>query len=142
MATITFDTLKATEDLEAAGMETRQAKAVVNTLADAFTDTVATKTDIAELRADVVSVRTEIGKLEATTKADLAEVKAELKAEISGVKTDIDKLRASTKAEIAGVKADVFRALWIQGAGLVGIQLAIAALLFAAIRFLVLKQPF
>ncbi len=142
MATITFDTLKATEDLEAAGMETRQAKAVVNTLADAFTDTVATKTDIAELRADVVSVRTEIGKLEATTKADLAEVKAELKAEISGVKTDIDKLRASTKAEIAGVKADVFRALWIQGAGLVGIQLAIAALLFAALRFFVLKQPF
>ena len=149
MATITFDTLKATENLESAGMDTRQAKAVVNTLADAFTDTVATKTDIAELRADVVTVRAEIGKLEAATKADLAEVKTELKAEIAAVKADIsevkidiDKLESSTKAEIAGVKADVFRALWIQGAGLVGIQLAIAALLFAAIRFLVLKQPF
>ena len=40
------------------------------------------------------------------------------------------------KAEIANLKSEVFRALWIQGAGLVGIQLAIAGLLFAAIRFL------
>ena len=141
MATITFDTLKATEDLEAAGMDTRQAKAVVNTLADAFTDTVATKTDIAELRADVVSVRAEIGKLEASTKADLAEVKTEIKAEIAAVKTDIASVKAelkdkATKTDLAEVKAEVFRALWIQGAGIVGIQLAIAGLLFAAIRFL------
>ncbi len=40
------------------------------------------------------------------------------------------------KAEIANLKSEVFRALWIQGAGLVGIQLAIAGWLFAAIRFL------
>ncbi len=56
--------------------------------------------------------------------AELA-TKADLKAGI----TDL-------KAEIADLKAEVFRALWIQGAGLVGIQLAIAGLLFAAIRFL------
>ena len=56
--------------------------------------------------------------------AELA-TKADLKAEI-----------ANLKAEIANLKSEVFRALWIQGAGLVGIQLAIAGLLFAAIRFL------
>ena len=56
--------------------------------------------------------------------AELA-TKADLKAGI----TDL-------KAEIANLKSEVFRALWIQGAGLVGIQLAIAGLLFAAIRFL------
>ena len=46
----------------------------------------------------------------------------------------------ATKADIAGLevriadpKAAVFRVLWIQGAGLVGIQLAIAGVLFAAI---------
>ena len=55
--------------------------------------------------------------------AELA-TKADLKAGI----TDL-------KAEIANLKSEVFRALWIQGAGLVGIQLAIAGLLFAAIRF-------
>ena len=44
----------------------------------------------------------------------------------------------ATKAdllEITDLKSEVFRALWIQGAGLAGIQLAIAGLLFAAIRF-------
>ena len=44
--------------------------------------------------------------------------------------------KADLKAEIANLKSEVFRALWIQGAGLVGIQLAIAGWLFAAIRFL------
>lgn len=98
MTTITFDTLKAIEDLEAAGMDTRQAKAVVNTLADAFTDTVATKTDIAELRGDIVAVKADIDKLATSTRADLTEVKAELNQEI-----------ASTKANIAVLRADIWR---------------------------------
>ena len=60
--------------------------------------------------------------------------KADLKAEITAVRADIDKLEISTKADIANLKAEVFRALWIQGAGIVGIQLAIAGLLFAALK--------
>lgn len=55
MATITFDTLKAAEGLEAAGMDARHAKAVVNTVAEAFSDTVATKADIAALEARIDS---------------------------------------------------------------------------------------
>ena len=55
MATITFDTLKAVEELEAAGMDARHAKAVVNTVAEAFNDTVATKADIAALEARIDS---------------------------------------------------------------------------------------
>ena len=31
---------------------------------------------------------------------------------------------------MANLKAEMFRALWIQGAGLVGVQLAIAGLLY------------
>ena len=53
--------------------------------------------------------------------------KADLKAEIAALKADL-------KTDIARVQSEVFRALWIQGAGLVGIQLAIAGLLFAAIK--------
>lgn len=68
MATITFDTLKATEDLQAAGMDTRQAKAVVNTLADAFTDTVATKAD---LKIEIGAVRADIEKLETSVKGEI-----------------------------------------------------------------------
>ena len=64
MATIAFDTLKAAEGLEAAGMDARQAKAVVGTVAEAFSDTVATRADIAEVRADL--------------KTGLAELKADM----------------------------------------------------------------
>ena len=73
------------------------------------------------MRADVVSVRAAIGKLKSSTKSDL------------------DKLESSVKTGMVNLKVEVFRALWIQGSGLVGIQLAIGALRFAAIRFLVLK---
>ena len=89
MTTAVFDTLKAFSKLEAAGMETSHAKAVVDTLAEAFDDTVATK-------ADIVAVRSDIDKLETSTKADIV-----------AVRSDIDKLETSTKADIAAVKADI-----------------------------------
>ena len=87
MATTTFDTRQAVRTLQAAGFPEDQADAVVDTMSSAFSDTVATKADIAALEA-------------------------------------------STKADIANLKAEMFRALWIQGAGLVGVQLAIAGLLY------------
>ena len=71
MTTITFDTRKAVRNLQAAGFAEAQADAMVDTLAEAFTNTVATKTDIAEIKAD-------IEKLEASTKADIANLKAEV----------------------------------------------------------------
>ena len=82
MATITFDTRKAVRNLQAAGFAEVQADAMVDTLAEAFTDTVATKTDIAEVKTD-----------------------------------------------IANLKAEVFRALWIQGAGIVGLVVGLTKLL-------------
>ena len=86
MTTTTFDTLKVNRNLKAAGFDEAQADAIVDSMAEAFGDAVATKADL--------------------------------------------------EAMEARIKAETFRALWIQGAGLVGIQLAIAGLLFAAIRFL------
>ena len=98
MTTYTLDTHATIRELEGAGMDSRQAEAVVAAIS----------------RSD----------------AELA-TKANLKAEFANLKAGITDL----KAEIANLKSEVFRALWIQGAGLVGIQLAIAGLLFAAIRF-------
>ena len=60
MTTAVFDTLKAFSKLEAAGMETSQAKAVVDTLAEAFDDTVATKADIIAVRSDIIAIRSDI----------------------------------------------------------------------------------
>ena len=88
MATIAFDTLKAAEGLEAAGMDARQAKAVVGTVAEAFSDTVATKADIAEVRADL--------------KTGLAELKADMFKVAMGVAIAI--ILANATMTIASIR--------------------------------------
>ena len=57
-ATVVFDTLKASRKLKAAGIEEAQAEAIVQSMAEAFDDSVATKADlkaaIAEVKADML----------------------------------------------------------------------------------------
>ena len=67
MASATFDTLHAAKALTAAGFEAQQAEAITDTIREAFTGSVATKADIAEV------------------KTEIAEAKAELKADIAGL---------------------------------------------------------
>ena len=99
MTTYTLDTHATVRELEAAGMDSRQAEVVVAAIS--------------------------------RSNAELA-TKVHFKAGSADRKGKI----ADLMAEIASVKSEVFRALWIQGTGLVGIQLAIAGCLFTAIRFL------
>ncbi len=53
MSTLAFDTHKAVKALKQAGFNDGQAEAVVATVGDAIGGNVATKTDIAELKADI-----------------------------------------------------------------------------------------
>ena len=58
MTTAVFDTLKASRKLKAAGIDEAQAEAIVQFMAEAFDDSVATKADlkaaIAEVKADML----------------------------------------------------------------------------------------
>lgn len=56
----TFDTLTAARTLQAAGMEAAHAEAIVATMSQAVTEGVATKADIADLKADLLKVATGI----------------------------------------------------------------------------------
>ena len=83
MSAVAFDTLTAARDLEAAGIERRQAEAIagtVRTAAAADREALATKADLAELRADLAELETRLTARMDTfaTKADLAGVRAEL----------------------------------------------------------------
>lgn len=94
MTTAVFDTLKASDTLKAAGIEARQAEAIVHTMAGAFEDTVATKADL--------------DKVESSVRTDMANLRSELKAEIAEVKRDI-----------TGVKGDIKLLKWMIGVVLV-----------------------
>ena len=79
MTAATFDTLTAARDLEAAGIERRQAEAIAGTVRQAAADreALATKADLAELRADMqADLHAAIEPL--ATKAELAGLRAEL----------------------------------------------------------------
>ena len=86
MTTAVFDTLKASDNLKAAGIEAKQAEAIVHTMAGAFEDAVATK-------ADLVEVKSELKQDIAAVRSELAAVKSELKQDIAAVKGDIKLLK-------------------------------------------------
>ena len=62
MAATTFDTLKTNRKLKAAGFAEAQADALVEAMGDAFGDTVATKADVADLKADLAALETRLTK--------------------------------------------------------------------------------
>ena len=78
MSAAAFDTLTAARDLEAAGIERRQAEAIagtVRTAAAAERDALATKADLADIRTDLAELR-------ADTKADIAALETRLRADL------------------------------------------------------------
>lgn len=79
MTTAVFDTLKASDTLKAAGIEAKQAEAIVHTMAGAFEDTVATKADLIELKAELVEVKSELKQDIASTRAEIAIVKGDIR---------------------------------------------------------------
>ena len=110
-----FDTLAAAEALEAAGMEPKQAKACaaqMGAVVDARHAELATKADIADLRAD-------FSRLEAATQADISRLEAATKA-------DISRLEAVMQADIASVKAEILK--WMFGVAMGQIVLIVTLL--------------
>ena len=119
-----FDTLATARRLEAAGIATKQAEAIVFAIQESR-DTAATKEDLdsnvaalsSDLEANTASLRSDLAATKAAMRTDLAAMAADLRAEIQGV-------AAESRAEMGKLRGELFRALWIQGAGVVGILLA------------------
>ena len=106
MSAATFDTHQAVRRLEAAGIETCHAEAIVSEMRDAGAgdrDQLATKADLDPL----------------ATKADLDPLAT--KAELKPLATKAELEPLATKAELAGLEARMYRALWIQGGAIVAI---------------------
>ena len=99
-----FDTLKAMKLLKESGFEETQAEAVVATVRDAVSESVATKADIAELRNGL--------------KADMIELRNELKADIAEIRTGMLQLRS-----------DTYRLALVLSAGIVGLTVSLIKLL-------------
>ena len=114
----TFDTLHAAKALTQAGFAPPQAEAITDTIRAAFTDSVATKADIAELRTDMAELRAEL-------KADMAELRTELKADMAELRTELKavEMRGAERFEA------LYKHLWLGAAGMVATIAALIRLL-------------
>ena len=92
MTTFTLDTHATIQELEAAGMESRQAEAVVAAISRADAQ-VATKQDVALLKQDL--------------KQDVTLLKQDLKQNVALLKQDVEAVRQDLKQDIAELRADM-----------------------------------
>ena len=100
-----WNALATARRLREAGFDRKQAETIADELRGAATadrDTLATRADIESTRADIQA-----------TKADIQATKAEIRA-----------TRADIEAAVAGLEARLYRALWVQGGGIVAIVAA------------------
>ena len=100
-----FDTLSVSRKLTAAGFDSKQADALVESLAHAMDDTVATKADVAELKADVAELKANQAGIEASItvmQGDLTRL-----SETAATKAEIARLDSKMETEIAGLKVEM-----------------------------------
>lgn len=139
-----MDTLRAYEILRAKGrFEEEPAKAVVEAVSTLLTPSfadLATKSDLAAVKADIEQLRL-------ATKSDLAEVKADIeqlrhetKSDLTVVKADIEQLRQATKADIEqlrlATKADLSQTKVELVKWMVGLLMAQGALIVSLLKIL------
>jgi len=107
---VVYDTHAAVRRLAAAGMPEPHAEAVVREQVHLIEHNLATKADIAAVRADVEKLRQEtkagIETLRQETKAGIETLRQETKADIAAVRADIEKLRLETRAGIETLRQE------------------------------------
>ena len=109
-----FDTLDTARDLEASGIERPRAEAIARAIGRTG-DRLATKDDLEQHEA---STKAGFERFESTMKADFERFRSTMLA-------DFERFQAVMKADLANLRADMYRALWIQGAGIVAIVTAL-----------------
>jgi chromosome segregation ATPase len=140
MATV-LDTRRISRRLREADVPDAQADAIVDAILevrDRDLSALATKADLAELRADlqadIAAVRSEMA-----TKVELAALRTEFRAEIGSVRAEVGSVRAevgSVRAEVAALRKDMgdMRADTLKWT--VGLLVAQTGIVAALIRFL------
>jgi uncharacterized protein Yka (UPF0111/DUF47 family) len=96
-----FDRLLYVQRLRSAGIDEQQAIAQADALDGAFRESVATKADVAEVKAEIQQIDHRIDVLEANVKAMIAEVK-----------TEIAPIKWATYAMAAGITALIVKAFF------------------------------
>lgn len=128
-----IDTLKFARSLSEAGMDPRQAEALVRGLSDADTSDFATKADVGEIKAEVAELRADMAEMRAELKTDMAGLRAELKTDMADLraelKGEVADLRTEMRTGFAAARAEMFRFMYLQVIAIVGLTVTLIKLL-------------
>jgi multidrug efflux pump subunit AcrA (membrane-fusion protein) len=141
-----FDTHSSVKTLTAAGMPEGQAEAITELFKasrDADLNVLATKADLAQLRADLqqqiaelrADLQQQIAELGADLQQQIAELGADLQQQIAAVRSDLQQqiaaLRGDIQRDIAETKADILKWMFgmIAGAVIINVMAIIGAML-------------
>ena len=131
-----FDTLDTSRDLEAAGIERPQAEAIARAIARTG-ERLATKHDLERHEASTKTgaersestIKAGFERFQSTMQADFERFQSTMQADFerfhSTMQANFERFQAVTKADLANLRADMYRALWIQGVGIVAIVTAL-----------------
>ena len=123
-----FDALDTARDLEAAGIERPHAEAIARAV-DCAVAPLATKADVRRLEG---TMRGDIEQHDTSTRADFERFESSMTSDFerfqATMTSDFERFQATMRAEFANFRADMYRALWIQGAGIVAIVAALELL--------------
>ena len=102
---VTFDTLAAAQELRGAGLDDRQAEAIVKTVSKAMSETVATKSDL-ELQSAAMEKKLELHSAEMKAALELqgTEIRAEMDLLRVKLEGDMKSLRTELKADMAALE--------------------------------------
>ena len=125
MSVLAFDTHEAVLALKQAGFAEGQAEAVVTTMGAALGGQVATKADLAEVRAALEQLRL-------TTQADLAEVRTALEAALEQLRSETKADLAVGRAALETLRADtaeqfatLYKQLWLMAVGIITLTVSL-----------------
>ena len=125
MSGVHIDILGTARDLEASGLGRPQAEAIARAIG-CTEEPLATKADFERHEA---STKTNSERFQAEMRTEFERFQAEMRTEFEQfaavMQANFERFQAEVKADIASLRAEMYRALWIQGAGVVAIVAAL-----------------
>jgi len=121
MSQVLFNQFAYTDRLTRGGFTPEQARASAEALETAFTETVATKSDLDRLET---ALKTDIDRVQTTLKTEIATVETGLKAEIAATEARLDAKIAATETRLVSE----IHSTGYKGVGLLAAVMGLAAL--------------
>lgn len=118
-AQVLFNPLTYIDRLTRGGFTPDQARASAEALETAFSESVATKSDIAELKRDIADVKRDVTDVDTRLRAEISKAEAKLKLELS-------EAEGRLRHEISAAKHETLRWVFAFNLGLIGAVFTIA----------------